>query len=188
MWWFESRASILQLTRVAVGLATALLVAGCFQPLYGDGSVSGRPALRNALSSVDVLQIDAPSDSSLARLAVQVRNDLLFNFTGGGAGAGSTHRLKVNITGGGRSVIAVDRRSALPNVELTSLNARYVLTEIATGKVVVSGAATTNLSYDSSGGQRFARVTGIHDAERRAAKVISDNITTRLAAYFVSGG
>ena len=38
------------------------------------------------------------------------------------------------------------------------------------------------------GQQRFARVSGMHDAERRAAKVISDNITTRLAAFFVSGG
>jgi hypothetical protein len=27
----------------------------------------------------------------------------------------------------------------------------------------------------------------MHDAERKAAKVLSDNITTRLASYFISG-
>jgi len=61
------------------------------------------------------------------------------------------------------------------------------LTEIGTGKPVVTGNATTNLSYDNAGTQRFARISGAHDAERRAAKVISETITTRMSSYFVSG-
>jgi LPS-assembly lipoprotein len=43
------------------------------------------------------------------------------------------------------------------------------------------------VAYDTLGQQRFARISGMHDAEQRAAKVISDNITTRLASYFVAG-
>jgi LPS-assembly lipoprotein len=72
-------------------------------------------------------------------------------------------------------------------VESFGLKSTYSLTEIATGKVVVTGAASTAVSYDTLGQQRFARLSGMQAAERRAAKVISDNITTRLASYFVSG-
>ena len=35
--------------------------------------------------------------------------------------------------------------------------------------------------------QRFARVRGLRDAELRAAKVIADNIRSRLASYFIAG-
>jgi LPS-assembly lipoprotein len=119
-------------------------------------------------------------------LAVKIRNDLLFNFTGGGYPAPSTHKLKVEIFGN-RAVVVIDRATALPNVETYTLRTNYSLTEIATGKVVVTGQASAPVSYDTLGQQRFARLGGMHDAERRAAKVISDNITTRLASYFVSG-
>jgi LPS-assembly lipoprotein len=186
MGWREGRASVRRLIRVSGAIAIAALTAGCFQPLYGTGSNPDRPGVRDALGAVDVLQIDAPANSSEARLAVQIRNDLLFNFTGGGQQATPTHRLKLQI-GGGRSVVAIDRASALPQVEFYGLRTTYSLTEIATGKVVVSGQATTNVSYDTLGQQRFARISGMHDAERRAAKVISDNITARLASYFISG-
>ena len=43
---FDSRATIRRLVRAATVVAAAALLAGCFQPLYGDRSVSGSPALR----------------------------------------------------------------------------------------------------------------------------------------------
>jgi LPS-assembly lipoprotein len=62
------------------------------------------------------------------------------------------------------------------------------LTEIATGKVVVTGTTFARVSYDIPGQQqRFARQRGLRDAESRAAKVIADNIRSRLASYFVAG-
>jgi LPS-assembly lipoprotein len=84
-------------------------------------------------------------------------------------------------------VVVIDRATALPNIETYTLKTTYSLTEIATGKVVVTGNASTAVSYDTLGQQRFARLGGMHDAERRAAKVLSDNVTTRLASYFISG-
>lgn len=186
MGWREGCASVRRLLRVSGALTIAALAAGCFQPLYGTGSGPDRPGVRDALGAVDVVQIDAPANTSESRLAVQIRNDLLFNFTGGGSQGSPTHRLKVQIAGG-RSVVSIDRASALPQVEFYGLRTTYSLTEIATGKVVVTGQASTNVSYDTLGQQRFARISGMHDAERRAAKVISDNITSRLASYFISG-
>lgn len=186
MWWGEGRAAGGRVVRLAIVIATAALAAGCFQPLYGERSITGSPALRESLSAVDVQPLEAPGGGTDARMAVQIRNDLIFNFTGGGSMQSPTHRLKIRITGG-RGIIMVDRNSALPTIESYGLNATYGLTEIGTGKTVVTGTATANLSYDNAGAQRFARISAMHDAERRAAKVISEMITTRLSSYFISG-
>ena len=186
MGWGEGRASVNRFRHVSIVLLSAALLGGCFQPLYSTSSETGRPAVRDALSAIDIQQIDAAANTSEAPLAVQIRNDLLFNFTGGGYSAPPTHKLKVQINGN-RAVVAIDRATALPNVETYTLRTTYSLTEIATGKVVVTANASTAVSYDTLGQQRFARLSGMHDAERRAAKVLSDNITTRLASYFISG-
>jgi LPS-assembly lipoprotein len=186
MGWGEGRSSVNRFRHVPIVLLSAALLGGCFQPLYGTSTETGRPVVRDALSAIDVQQIPAAANTSEAPLAVQIRNDLLFNFTGGGYPAPSTHKLKVEIFGN-RAVVVIDRATALPNLETYTLRTTYSLTEIATGKVVVTGQATAPVSYDTLGQQRFARLGGMHDAERRAAKVISDNITTRLASYFVSG-
>jgi LPS-assembly lipoprotein len=186
MGWGEGAGSGRLVVRLAIVIATAALTAGCFQPLYGERSVGGTPALRESLRSVDIQPIDVPSGGTDTRMAVQIRNDLIFNFTGGGGAQSPTYRLKIRITGG-RSVIIVDQGTALPTIEAYALNATYTLSEIGSGKTVVTGNATSNLSYDNAGSQRFARISAMHDAERRAAKVISDMITTRMSSYFVSG-
>jgi LPS-assembly lipoprotein len=186
MGWGEGRASGGLVVRLAFVIATAALAAGCFQPLYGERSLTGSPALRESLSAVDVQQIEVPSGGTDVRMAVQIRNDLIFDFTGGSGAKSPTHRLKIRLSGG-RSIIILNAATALPTVEAYNLNATYTLIEIGTGKTVVTASATSNLSYDNAGTQRFARISGMHDAERRAAKVISDMITTRLSAYFVSG-
>jgi LPS-assembly lipoprotein len=168
MGWGEGRASVSRFRHVPIVLLLAAPLGGCFQPLYGTSTETGRPAVRDALSSIEVQQIEAAANTSEAPLAVQIRNDLLFNFTGGGYSAPPTHKLKVQIYGN-RAVVVIDRATALPNVE------------------TYTGQASTPVSYDTLGQQRFARLSGMHDAERKAAKVVSDNITTRLASYFISG-
>src|SRR5258707_9019652 len=108
MGWRERGASFRQWPRVAVVLAAAALCAGCFQPLYGDVTTAlDRPGLRASLSSINVAQIAAAANTAEARLAVQIRNDLLFNFTGGGAGQSPTHELIVRISGGRRGATLI---------------------------------------------------------------------------------
>jgi LPS-assembly lipoprotein len=175
------------IARLAGVLALAAATGGCFQPLYGTQGVTGQPALRDAMSGVEVLQIDAPKASDEARLAVEIRNALIFELTGGGPAAPPTHRLKIQM-GSNRATVIVDLNSRRPDIENYGINASYSLTEIATGKVVVTGTTFSRVSYDIPGQQqRFARVRGLRDAESRAAKVIADNIRTRLASYFVAG-
>ena len=188
MMWHELGASFRPLGRAGIALALAALCAGCFQPLYGEGTTTpGGPALRDALKSIDVKQIDAVPNTAEARLAVQLRNDLLFNFTGGSSSASPTHELTVKFTSA-RTAVTIDRDSKLPGNELYSLRTTYTLTEVASKKVVVTGRAISNVSFDDVNQQRFARLIAAQDAERRATRVISDNITSRLASYFVGGG
>jgi len=185
MWWHDARACLL--ARVAAAMAVAALAGGCFQPLYGERSPVGTPVLREQLSAVDILQIEAPKGSDEARLAVEIRNALIFDFTGGGYQAPPTHKLKVSISSTRASII-VDIQTSRPDIENYGINASYSLTEIATGKVVVTGQTFARVSYDIPGQQqRFARLRGLRDAENRAAKVIADNIRSRLSSYFIAG-
>ncbi len=200
MWWHEGGSagcsrgahtpcapSQRRLFRAVAALAIAALAGGCFQPLYGEQSPTGGPVLREQLSAVDILQIAAPKGTDEARIAVEIRDALLYDFTGGGYAAPPTHRLKISVASTRVSII-VDVNTSRPDVENYGLNATYTLTEIATGKTVVTGTTFSRVSYDIPGQeQRFARVRGLRDAELRAAKVIADNIRSRLASYFIAG-
>jgi LPS-assembly lipoprotein len=187
MWWVEQH----RIRRVVVTLAGVAclggLTAGCFQPLYAEHSVTGAPAIGTALAGVDVAQIPAAAGSSEARVAVEIRNQLLFNITGGAAPPPPTHRLNIRMTSNRLSVI-VDITSGRPDVENYALNVFYTLTDIKTGKQVINGTTFGRVSYDVPGqAQRFARARGLRDAENRAAKEVADNIKARLASYFVAG-
>jgi LPS-assembly lipoprotein len=187
MWWLEQD----RIRRVAVTLASVAclggLTAGCFQPLYGQTSLNGGPAIGTALARVDVANIPAPAGSSEARVAVEVRNQLLFNITGGADPPPPTHRLAIRMTSNRVSVI-VDVVSGRPDVENYGLNVTFTLTEIKTGKQVMQGNTFARVSYDIPGQeQRFARARALRDTENRAAKEVADNIKARLASYFVAG-
>jgi len=187
MWWPDIPANFGRAVRVMAALAAAVMLAGCFQPLYGEHTPIGGKGMRQLLSSVDVAQIDAPNGTPLARLAVEVRNKLVFDLTGGSGPSAPTHRLKVRLTTSRQSVI-VDITTARPDIENYGIDAAYTLTDIATGKIVMKGTTFARVSYDIPGQeQRFARARGGRDAENRAAKVIADHIQSRLASYFVAG-
>lgn len=185
-WGLSRPLTMRKILRASAILAAAALLAGCFQPLYGDRSISGSPKLREALSGVEIVEIRAAANTPEARIAVPLQNDLRFNLTGGRGSGAPTHRLVLQISGS-RAVVSATNLTGLPFIENFTLNATYSLVEIATNKPVVTGRATTTVSYDPSGTQRFARIAGMQDAERRAARVIAENVTTRLSSYFVTG-
>src|SRR5581483_4539036 len=176
MWWSRpiadgrgggtaARAGLI--VRLVAVFGLSALCGACFQPLYGTKSVgtAGGPALRESLAAVDVSQIDAPQGTDESRIAVEIRNSLLFSLTGGGNSAPPTHRLKIQMSSTRASVI-VDIASKRPDIENYGINATYSLTEIATGKVVLTGQTFARVSYDIPGQQqRFARIRGLRDSE-----------------------
>jgi LPS-assembly lipoprotein len=189
MWWSDIRLiwpRLARLLSLAPVLAAAGMLAGCFQPVYGERSLTGGPGIRTALSSIDVTQIPAGNGSPESRVAVDLRNQLIFNLNGNDPTA-PTHRLDVKISTTRLSVI-VDLTSARPEVENYGIIATYNLVELKTGRVAISDQTFSRVSYDAPGQQqRFARVRALRDAENRAVQVIADNIRNRLASYFVAG-
>jgi len=116
-----------------------------------------------------------------------VRNDLVFETTGGGAAPPPVYRLKIALGSSTLSVI-VNIQSDRPDVQNYALNATYELTDLRTNKVVVRDQTFGRVSYDLPGEQqRFAGTRALRDAENRAAQLIADNIRSRLASYLVAG-
>ena len=188
MWWPDQmsfRGG--KLTRILAALALAGLTAGCFQPLYGTQTSGAGPAITDKLSSVEVAPINAPNGTRLSRVGVEVRNSLMYELTGGGAAAAANYKLDIRLTSSNAQVI-VDIATARPDIQNYGIDATYTLKDITTGKTVVTGQTFSRVSYNIPGQQqRFAGDRGLRDAENRAAKVISDNIRSRLASYFVAG-
>ena len=182
MSWFSGRIA----ARLSAIALLGALTAGCFQPMYAERTATGEPALRDKLSGVDVSDIrtSTPQD---ARLGVELRNGLIFNFTGGSGTAPPTHKLVVRMTTTRTSAI-VDLTTARPDIENYGIDVTYELREIATDKRVLAATTFARVSYDIPGQeQRFARIRGLRDAESRATKQIAENISQRLASFFVAG-
>ena len=172
--------------RLAAIFGLAALLAGCFQPLYRERSATGGPGIKAALSQVDIAQIAAANGTPEARVAMELRNALLFNLNGG-TPSPPTHRLSIKMVPTRQSVI-VDIQTSRPDVENFGLTATFELVDLNSGVVVMKDQTFTRVSYDIPGQeQRFARQRALRDAETRAANVIADQIRSRLASYFVAG-
>lgn len=183
MSWFNTRI----VARLAAVAALAALTAGCFQPMYAERGLDGGPGLRDKLAAIEFPPVVVPNGSREARLGVAIRNELMFRAYGSATGAPPTHRLIMWLQTSRLSVI-VDPTTSLPNIENYGIDATYQLREIATDKVVMTGSSTARVSYDIPGQeQRFARQRGLRDAEDRAAKVIAEAISTRLASFMYAG-
>jgi LPS-assembly lipoprotein len=177
---------------LAAGLAlvSAGLQAGCFQPVYGtyasaDASVA--PSIRSNLAAIQVADVNVPNGTPEARLAVEIRNNLIFGLTGGAGQLPARYKLVMSIGATTQNVI-VDITTARSDMEIQGIDATYTLTEISTGKIVLTGRAFARASYDIPGQeQRFARQRGQRDAENRSSAIIAEQIKSRLASYFVSG-
>jgi LPS-assembly lipoprotein len=179
------------LTRFLAAAVLAGATAACFQPLYGERNPVGGSALADALAAVEVAQIGAPQGSALARIAVETRNELVFELTGGGGQAPPLHKLTIRLVPT-RSSLIREVRTGRDEFENFGLDANYTLTRVAEpGKperVVMTGTAITRVTYNIPGAQqRFARTRALRDAENQAAKQIAEQIRSRLASFFVAG-
>jgi LPS-assembly lipoprotein len=183
MWSFDRRI----LLRMCLVAGLGGLTAGCFQPMYGDSKVVPTAGLDDRLGAVDVLPITPPKGTRLARVGVEVRNDLIFKLTGGGPAQTSAYELKVQLSSNQQQVI-VDINSGRPDIQEYTVTAAFTLVDIGTGKAVLTDTTFGRVSYNIPGEQqRFAGERGLRDAENRAAGVVADNIRSRLASYFVAG-
>ncbi len=160
---------------VAGLLVAGLALSGCtttgIRPLYG----SSGGATVAALQDVDV--------STKGRIGQQIRNDLVFGFSGG-AGEPVKPRWRLEIaTTDVDTAVGVDRYANLATGHIDQISANWVLTEVGTNRTLVTGTSFANAAYDYSQ-QRFADVRAKRDAENRAAQAIALDIRTKIAVWF----
>jgi LPS-assembly lipoprotein len=184
MWSCDPRAALDRhpLTRVLGRVAVALTLvslAGCaggdgFRPMYAPGA-SGESA-QSRMAKVDVAPI--PS-----RVGQRVRNELIFQKTGGGEAASPEYRLDITIREALASTLVKNTGEALS--QIYTLDANFKLIRLSDKQVVLQGA-----SHGRAGFERFqqiySNVRAREDAENRAARTVADDIKTRLAAVLSS--
>ena len=167
-WWSRPLALSLVLA-VTVTLSACGDGAG-LRPLYGAGATGN---VGESLKQVDFSPIPG-------RVGQRIRNEMIFQSTGGGEALPSTHRLEV--------VLAETLTSTLVNSQgqaagqIYAVQATFRLVDTKDKKVVFQG-----VSHARAGFERFesiySNVRAREDAENRVARTIADDLKTRLAAY-----
>ena len=161
MWWLEDR--IKPLTRLAVVLAAAGLLAGCFEPLYGRNPSVGDDSVRDKLAEIVIAPIPLRQGTPQARIAVAIHNALQFDLNGAAGAIAPTHRLDVTVTPTGVTV-SIDPVTGRPQEEICGVNATYQLVEIATARFVLTDSTFAHVDYDIPGSQqRFAKQRALID-------------------------
>lgn len=158
-------AKFARLAGLATGLALGL--AGCFQPVHGPGL----SAVTTALPQITV-------DPIGGHIGHHLKSELDFLLNNGTPPAQPLYRLKVLPSGAGSPIVA-DSATGRPQIMAYHMAASYVLTSIKDGRVVSSGSAQVQASYDRNS-QRFAAVRSVRDVEIRAATQMAEQIKIRI--------
>lgn len=164
----------------ACTLLLGFALSGCgseagFRPLYGT-TASG-VGLEEKLAQVQVAPI--PS-----RIGQRIRNELIFQNTGGGTPPPPLYTLEIVITESVTSTLVQTTGESLS--QIYNLNAAFRLISIKDKQVVLQGT-----SQGRAGFERFtsiySNVRAREDAENRAAKTVAEELKGRLAARLSSG-
>jgi len=156
-------------------LAVAPVLAACgnsgFRPLYGT-TPSGA-GLQERLAQLDVAAIPG-------RVGQRIRNELIFQASGGGELAPPVYRLEVSITESVLSTLVKPDGDALSQVY--SLQANFKLINIKTKQVVLTGTSNGRAGFERFQ-SIYSNVRARDDAENRAARTVADDLKTRVAIY-----
>jgi LPS-assembly lipoprotein len=160
----------------ALCLAAVAALGGCaggsgFQPLYATAGNGGSGASEK-LAALDIAPIPG-------RVGQRIRNELIYESTGGGAPLPPEYRLEIAIRESIASTLVKIDGNATGQVY--NLDASYRLIRLSDKSVVSEGK-----SYARAGFERvtsiFANVRARNDAENRAAKTIGEELRTRILA------
>lgn len=181
-------APSMRLARTVFSLGLAILLSGCFRPMYGESTGTGGagPGVRDNLRSIEVAPVLSVG-SRLPRVGGKVRDELIFLLTGGGDAGLKKYKLTIGIAESNLS-LNVDIATGRSDVQVYGIGATYSLTDIESKKVVLTSSTFSRATFEMPGGvQQFARYRALRDAENRAANEIAQHIQMRLASHFAGG-
>ena len=164
MWWHRPLLAALAVT-------AAISLAGCgIQPLYG--TTAGGSRLAAAMAGVDITPIPG-------RVGQRVRNELIFENTGGSGQTGTTYKLDIVIKESLTNELV--KISGDAKSQVYELDATFKLIS-NDGRVVLEGKATSRAPYERFQ-TIFSNVRARYDAENRAARTVAESIKVRIASY-----
>nr|WP_321455208.1 LPS assembly lipoprotein LptE [uncultured Cohaesibacter sp.] len=163
---------------LALLMGLGLGLSACqVRPLYSSTTSSGQ-TLATELSSVEI----APAKN---RLQQEIRNNLIFAFTGGGYPADSVYSLVLD-TKKSSDDLTIESGTGLAKTTRISLTVTYQLIRLADKSVLTKGSSFITTEFARST-QRFANDRAKLDAENRAAEQVANDIQLRLSAFFAAG-
>lgn len=163
------------LAALGCGVVLAAL-AGCaggsgFRPLYATAGFGGAD-VQEKLASVDIAPIPG-------RVGQRVRNELIFQTTGGQLPAPPKYRLEIAINESLTStLVKIDGNAG---AQVYNLDAIFTLVRISDKAIVFKGKSSSRAAFDRLT-SIFANVEAQKDAENRAAKTLGEELRTRLLA------
>lgn len=158
---------------ILAGAGLALSACGV-RPLYGT-SASGE-STQAMMAAVEISPIPG-------RVGQQVRNELIFDTTGGGTAAPSRYKLNIVLRESVTKEMVL--RSGDATGEVYTLRADYRLINLADGKMIHEGTAIGRASYDRYD-KTFSNVRAQYNAEDRAAGTVAESIRTQVASYLAT--
>lgn len=176
----SARQTVPVAVRIALVCALTLGVSACFRPLYGP-TASGE-SMTAVLASVQVDDISMAQGQE--RIGHYLRSELIFDLDGSGQPSPKRYRLKMQ---GSETVQTPIVSSQTGRAEAGTIIAtvKFALENLDGTKIISEGVATSTATYDRSV-QRFASLRAARDAEIRLAKVLAEQIKTRIASVLVT--
>lgn len=188
MWFSSAIAAVCQrwqvcrirCARLAV-LLLVVLVAGCgFRPIHATQPVvdqaTAPPVAREALAATDV----APIADRAGQL---LRNELVFLFSGGSESVAPQYVLGVDLAET-LSTMAVQVTGIATRANLR-LSARYTVTDLASGQIVLRGQADSYGSFDLLTDE-FATLIAERYTREQGVERLARILHMRLAAFYAT--
>ena len=173
-WWTWGGAA----RSIAIVMLLAPALAACegstgFRPMYGAATLADTEA---KLASVSFGTIPG-------RVGQRIRNELIFQTTGGGSGLPPKYHVDIAIRQ--QIVSTLVRKDGELQSQVYSLEAKFQLIRVADNAVLLEGTSYGRASFERFD-SIYSNVKAREDAENRAARAVAQDIKTRLAA-FLSG-
>lgn len=153
-----------------------MLATGCgdsgFRPLYASTALNGSD-VNEKLAQLEVAPIPG-------RVGQRVRNELIFQSTGGGYAAEPVYRLEIVLTESiSATLVQIDGNSS---GSVYNLKAKFRLVRLDDRSVALEGDSYGRIAFQRFDSV-FANVRARKDAENRAARNVADDMKSRLAAF-----
>lgn len=163
-------------TAAIMAVAAALFLSACtVQPVYAP--TAGSASVTQTLRAIAIDPVDS-------RVGQVVRNQLLFDFTGGGEPADPQYQMTLRVTSSA-TALGINRVGSAPVYSVT-VAVSYTLRKIGSDEIILRESENGTASYDRYS-QNFANIRAQRDAENRAAEVAARKIRLRIAAFTAAG-